>query len=185
MDTLKKKVMQRISKLADKAIADDPFGDDVDKADVVTPFSDGIENGTLTPDELLSLPDKELLRRLAGMVAVEAFAYGGSLLTPKQLDMIEESALGKVRRRKTMVVQEVMEAVKTLSPNDQQHLRKLLDEMLVQPEEETKLETFHQALFVSGLVKTFKTPPATNATKRRLIEVKGKPVSETIIEERR
>ena len=99
MCTLKEKAMIRISKLADLAIAKDPFGDDVEKAEVVTSFEEGIEDGSLTPNEILSLPEKELLRRLAGIVAAEAFAYGGSLLTDEQLDMIEEAALGKVRRR--------------------------------------------------------------------------------------
>ena len=99
MCTLKDKALLRISELADRAIEDHPFGEDVDKAEVVTPFSELMENGTLTADELLYLPDKELLRRLGGMVAAEALAYSGSLLTPEQLDMLEEVALGKKRRR--------------------------------------------------------------------------------------
>ena len=99
MCSLKDKAMRRISKLADIAIQNDPFGEDVDKAEVVAPFSELMKNGTTRPDEILSLPDEELLRRLGGIVAAEAFAYGGSLLTHEQLDMTEESALGKIRRR--------------------------------------------------------------------------------------
>lgn len=52
-------------------------------------------------------------------------------------------------------------------------------------EETAKRETFHQALSASGLVKKLKPPSNTQQTKRRLIQVQGKPVSETIIEERR
>jgi len=99
MCSLKDKAMRRISKLADIAIQNDPFGEDVDKAEVVAPFSELMKNEVLTADEILSLPDEDLLRRLAGIVAAEAFAYGGSLLTAEQLDMIEESALGKIRGR--------------------------------------------------------------------------------------
>ena len=98
MCSLKDKAMRRISKLADIAIQNDPFGEDVDKAEVVAPFSELMKNEVLTANEILSLPDEDLLRRLAGIVAAEAFAYGGSLLTAEQLDMIEESALGKIRR---------------------------------------------------------------------------------------
>lgn len=99
MCSLKDKAMRRISKLADIAIQNDPFGEDVDKAEVVAPFSELMKNEVLTANEILSLPDEDLLRRLAGIVAAEAFAYGGSLLTAEQLDMIEESALGKIRGR--------------------------------------------------------------------------------------
>ncbi len=101
MCSLKNKAMLRISQLANIAIEKDPFGGDVDKAEVVAPFSELMQNGTLTPDEILSLPNEDLLRRIARIVAAEAFAYGGSLLTSEQLDMIEESALGKVRRRES------------------------------------------------------------------------------------
>ena len=60
-----------------------------------------------------------------------------------------------------------------------------LDEILAQQEESAKMELFHQALLALGLVKTIKTPRASAAGQRRLIEVKGKPLSETIIGERR
>ena len=101
MCSLKEEAMRRISQLADIAIEKDPFGDDVEKAEVVIPFEDLIENGSLTPAEILSLPDEDLLRRLARIVAAEALAYSGSLLTPEQLDILEEIALGKVIRRQS------------------------------------------------------------------------------------
>ncbi|WP_013320858.1 hypothetical protein [Gloeothece verrucosa] len=44
---------------------------------------------------------------------------------------------------------------------------------------------FYQALLESGLVKQIKNPTYDEPTKRKLLEVQGKPVSETIIEERR
>jgi hypothetical protein len=98
MCSLKEKAMLRISELADQAIANNPFGDEVDKAEVVAPFSEMMKNGT-TPDEILSLPDTDLLHRLARIVAVESWAYSGSLLTPEELDLLEEAVLGKKLRR--------------------------------------------------------------------------------------
>jgi hypothetical protein len=99
MCSLKDKAMLRISELADQAIANNPFGDEVDKAEVVAPFSEMMKNGTTTPDEILSLPDTDLLKSLARIVAVESWAYSGSLLTPEELDLLEEAVLGKKLRR--------------------------------------------------------------------------------------
>lgn len=80
-----------------------------------------------------------------------------------------------------MRMQEIADAIKTLSPTDRYHLRKLLK---VQDEVD-KLGVFHQVLLSQGLVKEVKNPPVTNTIERHLIEVKGKPVSQTIIEERK
>ena len=77
--------------------------------------------------------------------------------------------------------QEIAEAIKTLSSTDRHHLRKLLKEQ----DEVDKLEVFHQVLLSKGLVKEVKNPPVTDTIERCLIEVKGKSVSQTIIEERK
>ena len=79
----------------------------------------------------------------------------------------------------------VLESVKALTPEDQQELRERLDKMLPRDEEEQKMEALHRALVASGLVKEIKTPRGDTPTERRLIEIQGKPLSETIIEERR
>ena len=79
-----------------------------------------------------------------------------------------------------MRMQEIAEAIKTLSPTDRHHLRKLLREQ----DEADKLAVFHQLLLSQGLVKEVKISHVPATIERRLIEVKGKPVSETIIEER-
>ena len=79
----------------------------------------------------------------------------------------------------------VLEQVKTLSPDEQRRLHGALDETLNQQEETQKMKAFHQALLASGLIKTLKKPSLTSTGERKLIRVQGKPVSETIIEERR
>ena len=80
-----------------------------------------------------------------------------------------------------MRMQEIAEAIKTLSPTDRCHLRNLLKEQ----DAADKLEVFHQVLLSKGLVKEVKKPLVTATTERQLIEIKGKPISETIIEERK
>ena len=80
-----------------------------------------------------------------------------------------------------MRIQEIAEAIKTLSPTDRHHLQELLKEQ----DEADKLEVFHQVLLSQGLVKEVKKPHIPNPADRQLVEVKGKPVSQTIIEERK
>ena len=80
-----------------------------------------------------------------------------------------------------MRMQEIAEAIKTLSPADRYHLRKLLKEQ----DAADKLEVFHQVLLSQGLVKELKRPHVPDTIERQLIEVTGKPVSQTIIEERK
>ena len=79
-----------------------------------------------------------------------------------------------------MRMPDIAEAIKTLSSTERQYLRKLLRER----DETDKLAVFHQALLSQGLVKEVKKPHVRTTIERQLIEVKGKPVSETIIEER-
>ena len=80
-----------------------------------------------------------------------------------------------------MQVRDIAEAIKTLSPTDRHHLRKLLKEQ----DAADKLAVFHQALLSQGLVKEVKKPAVATPIERHLIEVNEKPVSETIIEERK
>ncbi|RKU21268.1 hypothetical protein C6499_22170 [Candidatus Poribacteria bacterium] len=79
-----------------------------------------------------------------------------------------------------MRMQDIAEAIKTLSPTDRDHLRRLLKAQ----DAADKLEVFHQVLLSQGLVKEVKKPHTAATIERQLIEIKGKPVSETIIEER-
>lgn len=80
-----------------------------------------------------------------------------------------------------MRMQEIAEAIKTLSPTDRHHLQELLKAQ----DEVDKLEVFHQVLLLQGLVKEVKKPHTAATIERQLIEIKGKPVSETIIEDRK
>ena len=79
----------------------------------------------------------------------------------------------------------IVEEIKTLAPDEQWQLREMLDAMMVSAGKEDKRKALHQALRAAGLVTQVRQPRATDTPHRRRIEVQGKPVSETIIEERR
>lgn len=79
----------------------------------------------------------------------------------------------------------IVEEIKTLAPDERRQLREMLDAMTVPAEEEDKLKALRQALRAAGLVTQVRQSRATDTPHRRWIEVQGKPVSETIIEERR
>lgn len=87
-----------------------------------------------------------------------------------------------------VTLDKVIEEVKTLTRNEQQKLRELLDTLLERPLSQAIDEEAQRRLLKAGLLREIK-PPITDLTpyqNRKLIEIiEGKPVSETIIEERR
>ncbi len=84
-----------------------------------------------------------------------------------------------------VTLDQIVQEIKTLAPDERRQLREMLDAMMVPAEEEDKRKALHQALRAAGLVTQLRQPRATDTPNRRRIEVQGKPVSETIIEERR
>ncbi len=81
----------------------------------------------------------------------------------------------------------VIEEVKELTPDEQRRLRELLDTWLSPAPPVTKEDELDRLLLERGVISRI-PPPITDFTpyqNRKPIEVKGKPVSETIIEERR
>jgi hypothetical protein len=81
----------------------------------------------------------------------------------------------------------LIEEVKTLTADEQRSLRDLVDELLAKSAPQMTEEEFEQHLLEKGIISRI-PPPITDLTpyrNRKLIEVKGKPLSETIIEERR
>jgi hypothetical protein len=80
---------------------------------------------------------------------------------------------------------EILDQLRTLEPDELRHLERAVRSHLGPQAESPKRETFHQALLASGLVKQIRSPGQDRDVQRRLIEVQGRPVSETIIAERR
>jgi hypothetical protein len=66
-----------------------------------------------------------------------------------------------------------------------QLVRSAVEERLQQEDETTAQQAFHQALLAAGLVKEIKVTPARVHGERPLVPIQGKPLSATIIEERR
>jgi hypothetical protein len=81
----------------------------------------------------------------------------------------------------------VVELVRSLSPAEQWRLRDLLEVWLAPPGPPPTEDEFEQELLRAGVVSHI-PPPITDLTQyenRKLIQIEGKPLSETIIEERR
>ncbi|MEH2159717.1 MAG: hypothetical protein V7K38_01425 [Nostoc sp.] len=84
-----------------------------------------------------------------------------------------------------VTLQQIIKQLETLEIEELQQLNQTIQQYLADKEETVKQAAFHQALIDSGFVKQIKHPVYEPVTERRLIHVEGKPVSETIIEERR
>lgn len=80
---------------------------------------------------------------------------------------------------------QILAHIKTLELEELQQLNQAIQRYLADKAETAKRATFHKALLTSGLVKQLKQSSCTRQTERRLVQVQGKLVSETIIEERR
>ncbi len=81
----------------------------------------------------------------------------------------------------------LVEEVRALTPDEKKVLRERLDSLLVSPQPEISEADFEKRLLERGIISSI-PPPITDFEpyrNRKLIEVKGKPLSETIIEERR
>jgi hypothetical protein len=87
----------------------------------------------------------------------------------------------------TSNIDRILEEVRALSPDEQRTLREKLDHMLATGAPRISEEEFEQRLLSKGIIS--RIPPrirdAEFYANRKPIEVKGKPLSEIIIEERR
>ncbi|MEH1941992.1 MAG: hypothetical protein V7L01_17490 [Nostoc sp.] len=80
---------------------------------------------------------------------------------------------------------QILQQLETLELKELQQLNQTIQKYLANKEETVKQAAFHQALIDSGLVKQIKHPAYEPIIERRVIHAEGKPVSESIIEERR
>lgn len=82
------------------------------------------------------------------------------------------------------IFNQILDQLETLELEELQQLNQVIQRYLADKEKTAQRTTFHKALLASGLVKQLKQPSYSRQTERRLIQAQGKPVSETIIEER-
>jgi hypothetical protein len=81
-----------------------------------------------------------------------------------------------------MSVNEVLEAVKTMSPEERERVRALLDAL---PDASLSSKDLAQAkLREAGLLSETGSRQTGARARRTPVEIKGKPLSETIVEER-
>jgi hypothetical protein len=83
------------------------------------------------------------------------------------------------------IFNQILAQLETLELEELQQLNQAIKKYLADKQEAAQRTKFHKALLTSGLVKQIKQPSESRQTQRRLIQIQGKPVSETIIEERR
>ncbi|RPH86025.1 MAG: hypothetical protein EHM73_14555 [Chroococcales cyanobacterium metabat2.561] len=83
------------------------------------------------------------------------------------------------------ILTQILNQLETLELKELQQLNQKIQQYLMDKEEADKQALFHQSLLDARLVKQIKRPSSQPITERRLIEIEGKPISETIIEERR
>lgn len=84
-----------------------------------------------------------------------------------------------------MTLYQILDQIPALQPEELRQLNQAVQAQLLPKAEIQKREAFHQAMLTSGLVRQIKPSCHYKSTQRRLIEATGKPVSETILEERR
>ena len=79
---------------------------------------------------------------------------------------------------------QVVEDVKALQLHQQQRLRDLLNNWLSHGQAKITEDEFEQKLVQQGILSPMKPPVGNGFPSRQLVSIKGKPLSETIIEER-
>jgi response regulator of citrate/malate metabolism len=80
---------------------------------------------------------------------------------------------------------QILNQLETLEVEELQRLQQTIQQYLADHRNLTTQTAFHQALIDSGLVKQIKHHSFDSINERKLIQIEGKPISETIIEERR
>lgn len=86
-----------------------------------------------------------------------------------------------------VTLDKVLEEVKALTPQERQKVRELLDTLSPHVPTQEEEDEFERELLAEGLLSRI-PPPITDYTlfqNRKPTKVEGKPVSETLIEERR
>jgi hypothetical protein len=79
----------------------------------------------------------------------------------------------------------VLDDIKTLEPGELHQVQQVVKEQLGRFNSDESDERALKAMLKAGLIIEIKRPSRSKKPERRLISMQGKPISETIIEERR
>jgi hypothetical protein len=83
-------------------------------------------------------------------------------------------------------LEQVLHQIRSLKPEELRQVDRAIRETLLSSNEASRQrEEFHSALLASGLVKRISWSSSTSLRKPLQLRVEGKPISETVIEERR
>ncbi|NHC33589.1 hypothetical protein [Scytonema millei] len=82
------------------------------------------------------------------------------------------------------ILSQMLDKLQFLNLEELQQLHRAVQNRLIDNEAAAKQAAFHQALVNSGLVRQIKQS-SYQLKERKLIQVKGEPISNTIVEERR
>ena len=82
------------------------------------------------------------------------------------------------------ILKEILSQLDSLEQDELQQLNQAIQICLNDKAQVNQITQFHQALLSSGLVKQIKQPADGKQHETKLIQAQGKPVSQTIIEER-
>lgn len=79
---------------------------------------------------------------------------------------------------------QILDQIETLDIDELQQLQQSIQHR-ISHQKNSQQSVFHEVLIASGLVQQIKHPSSDPSTKRHLIQIQGKGMSETILEERR
>jgi hypothetical protein len=79
----------------------------------------------------------------------------------------------------------ILEDLSTLERDELQRVQQAVEARLASNTKEDTEEGFVQALLQAGLIAQIKRPDRSQQREHRLVPIQGKPLSETIIEDRR
>jgi hypothetical protein len=95
MSPLKTKALRRLSKLTDKRLeASEVFRRLINKTEFLDIWSEQM-NENVIPEELLSISEEELLRRIEQMMTWEAMGTLLDGLTPEEIDIFNAAVEGR------------------------------------------------------------------------------------------
>ncbi len=86
---------------------------------------------------------------------------------------------------KQITLDHILKNLDRFELDELKQLNQTILKYVAEREETLNKAAFHQALLDAGLVKQIKHPIYKAIAEKQLIQVEGKPVSETIVEERR
>lgn len=80
---------------------------------------------------------------------------------------------------------QILDAIPTLELDELRSVQHAVEAQLTAAAKDDTEEGFMQALLETGLITEFKRPDRSRKQERHLVPIQGKPLSETIIEDRR